>query len=97
VSNAFVLPALATALLLVEVLLIAPRLEFRAKYKIVNAVSDDDEQLLDEEQSALTSLQDEIRDKPLPPAKWHFVYVLLELLKVTCLTRFVFTMWTRSS
>jgi hypothetical protein len=94
VRNAFVLPALATALLLGQVLLIAPKLYIRAKYKIVNAASD--EQLLDEEQSVLTSLQDEIRDKPLPPAKWHFVYVLLESMKVTCLTGFVFTMWTRS-
>jgi hypothetical protein len=95
VRSAFVLPALATLVLLLEVLLIAPKLYIRAKYTIVSAASD--EHLSDKEQSALTSLRGEITDTPLPPAKWHFVYVLLESLKVTCLARFVFTTWTRSS
>ena len=93
VRMAFVLPAVATASLLMEVLFISPKLYFRAKYKIVNAASD--EQLLDEEKSVLRSLQDEIRDKPLPPAKWHFAYVLLESAKVMCLTWFVLSTWTR--
>lgn len=93
VRVAFVPPAVATASLLMEVLFISPKLYFRAKHKIVDAASD--EQLLEEEKAVLRKIQDEIRDKPLPPAKWHFVYVLLESAKVTSLTWFVLSTWTR--
>ena len=69
---AFALPTLATASLLMEVLFISPKHYFHAKYKIVNANSN--EQLLKEEKAVPRSLQDEIRENNcLPPNGTSFM------------------------
>jgi hypothetical protein len=95
VRRLVVLPAVVTALLWLEIIVVAPKLYARAKHKIVVQASADHELLNEQEIMALSSLADAIRNKPLPPAKWHFVYVLMEAVKVACLTGFVF--WMRAN
>jgi hypothetical protein len=90
-----VLPAVATALLWLEIIVVAPKLYARAKHKIVEQASVDHDLLNEHERMALSSLADAIRNEPLPPGKWHFVYVLMEAVKVACLTGFVF--WMRAN
>jgi hypothetical protein len=84
-----------TALLWLEIIVVAPKLYARAKHKIVVQASADHELLNERERMALSSLADAIRNKPLPRAKWHVVYGLLEAVKVACLTGFVF--WMRAN
>jgi len=86
------LPAVATAILLLEAFYIAPKLYIRAKAQIVegfDGVSNDD--MTTAEQSTIVTLRDDAVNKSqkIPSSKWHFVYVLLELIKVLCLNIFV--------
>lgn len=85
------LPAVATAILLLEGFYIAPKLYIRAKAQIVegfDGASKDD--ITAEEQCTIDTLRNDMNNlQKIPSSKWHFVYVLLELIKVLCLNIFV--------
>ena len=81
----------ATAILLLEAFYISPKLFVRAKAQIVKGISTADRHSTEEE-NAFRRIQSEIMNiDQLPSSKWHFIYVLLELIKVVCLTLFVKT------
>lgn len=88
IGAAVVAPAIATACFVSMSLFLAPLLYIRAKFQIVDALKDD-KQLADKENSALAILITELQDKPKPDAKWHVVYVLLEMVKAGSLVAFL--------
>lgn len=91
VRATFVLPALTTVALLSQVLWIEPLLSFRAKVMLVRGFRDDAaaaESLDQKEGKELRRLEMEVGGGNLPSAKWHLIYVILEMIKVGCLTAF---------
>jgi len=84
----FVGPAAATAILLVQVWWIAPKLFLRAKSRIVDGLKDESSNLSEMEQAEWRDLSKEVAASTLPSPKWHRAYALLELAKVVCLQGF---------
>jgi hypothetical protein len=98
----FVLPVMATAALLTEVILVAPRLFLRAKARIVQGFDEvpvdvKDAILNEAEQRELDYISREVdeRKSSMPSPTWHRVYALLELLKVASLQTFVVLTWMK--
>jgi len=98
----FVLPAVATASLLVEVIWIAPRLFLRAKARIVSEFRGEQQKndgllpselLSGDEQLEFDNLAQQVHQHQLPSQQWHRVYALLELVKVVCLYSLVVRRW----
>ena len=97
-GNHFVLPALASAALLSQVLSVSPKLYARAKAKIVQGFRDDHTdatRLLSASQAQeLTKISRQVQDEhPLPSRQWHRVFAVLEFVKVICLQTFVVLAW----
>jgi hypothetical protein len=88
------LPVTAAAVLLFQVLVVAPRLYTRAKAKIVDGFENCQDTLTAAERSAYDKLSEELRGRELPSPTWHRVYGLLELVKVVCLQSFAFRLLT---
>lgn len=81
------LPVLATASLWTEILFVSPKLYMRAKHLILgHAIT---ETLNEKEEETLGRLAKEMDGRSLPSSNWHFLYVLLEAVKVVCLAGFV--------
>lgn len=76
----------SSALYLVLSFIVGPLLYFRAKYKMVNEAVR--EHLTTEEKTTLNGIAREIEGKQLPDARWHVIYVFLDLLKVVGLGMF---------
>ena len=98
----FVLPAVATASLLAEVIWIAPRLFLRAKARIVSGFRGEQQKndgllpselFSGDEQLEFDKLAQEVTFAKLPSQQWHRVYALLELVKVGCLYALVVRRW----
>lgn len=91
----FLLPAIATIALLVELTLVSPQLFLRAKARIVEGfrimpASLRKTVLNETEQRELDDISREVDDRrhSMPSPKWHSAYAILELLKVICLQAF---------
>jgi hypothetical protein len=96
----FTLPAIATCSLVLQVLVIAPKLYLRAKSRIVegfdNALPSVKVALTKEEQAALTNVMLDVRRvKRLPSRVWHSFYAMIELLKIGCLNAFAVLSWIK--
>jgi hypothetical protein len=89
----------ATGCVGVMIVVVAPRLYLRAKYHIVNALirdpDDRQNQWTDREEAMLQNIAQEISQASpgrRPSAKWHTVYMLLEMIKITALITFLIGM-----
>lgn len=83
-KGAAVLPGVATGALVLMAFGIAPLLYTRAKIRLVAGLSEPN-QLQEEEKKALKLISKDVANVKNPPAYWHVVYILLEMLKLTCL------------
>lgn len=91
-------PLLAIFCLWVEIFVVAPKLYTRAQHQIMTAFQDADGRstLDDSERDSLMALSQHVQNKPKQPdAKWHVVYVGLEVVKLTSLMTFVWQCWTK--
>ena len=96
----FTLPVVATLSLLAQVIVVAPKLYRRAKWRILDGF---DESLPSVkismskvEQEALIDIsQDFRRSKKIPSSLWHSLYALMEIVKMGCLIAFVILSWIK--
>lgn len=93
VSNSLL--AVATFGLLIDAVLVSPKLYQRAKYKIVEDLSNNKDWLEDKAKRELATLSRQVNHKDfrLPSRTWHTVYGIIELLKVVCLDMFAYASW----
>jgi hypothetical protein len=97
---AFTLPAITTVSFLLQVLIVAPKLYIRAKWKILegfnNALPSVKISMTKAEQVALTDITQDVRYvKKIPSRAWHSLYALLEIVKIGCLNAFVVLSWIK--
>jgi hypothetical protein len=76
--------AVCTAILCFEILIVTPILTNLAKFRIIQAMGEDEKH-----HTVISQLKQEVFG--LTPAKpyWHFIYILLECIKVICLLIFI--------
>jgi hypothetical protein len=96
----FALPAVASLSLLLQVILVAPKLYRRAKRKILDgfdeALPSVKVSMTVAEQAALTDIARDLRRvRKTPSRAWHSIYIILEMIKIGCLNAFVILTWFR--
>jgi hypothetical protein len=81
--------SVATTILVVDVVFLTPLLEIRAKQAVYDYLRQTDKFIGSDESStdwiAFQKLQEDLQKRPKRNAAWHFVYVGLELVKISSL------------
>jgi hypothetical protein len=81
--------SVATTILIVDVVFLAPLLEIRAKQAVYDYLRETDKFIGSKKSStdwiAFQTLQEVLQKRPKRNAAWHFVYLELELVKVISL------------